>query len=184
MIKKVGFVIIYYVIFIILFFNIYGNVMFSSNYVIGYFSETLFYICYNFIPIIFLLLPIILKIILKISFSKTMIYSFIITIMYIPILLITNLSITIYMKNFTIDKWNEKSVHLRYLMIEDFENKYRPIGKNKEEIIKMFGVDYSRLRDNDNSFCYVVGATGFKVVHYCFIYDDKDTIVDIKYNYN
>ena len=104
--------------------------------------------------------------------------------MYIPVLLIVNLSITIYMKNFTLEKWHEKSVHLRHLMIDDFEEKYRPIGKNKEDIIKLLGGSYDRMRDNDNSFCYVVGASGFQAKHYCFIYDNSNVIIDTTYYYH
>lgn len=176
-------IIIYYALSIIMYLCIYKNIIWDYDYVIYKFSKILFNICYNFIPIIFLFLPIMLKIIFNRCFNKSMLYSFIIVIMYIPILLIINLSITIYMKNFTLEKWHEKSVHLRHLMIEDFEDKYKPIGANKEDIINILGVDYSRLRDNDNSLCYVIEASGFDAKHYCFIYNENDIITDIKYNY-
>ena len=112
--------------------SIYINIIWETDYVIYNFSKILFNICYNFIPIILLSLPIIFN---K-CFIKIMSYLYIITIMYIPILLIVNLGITIYMKNFTLEKWHEKSIHL---MIEDFENEYKTIGKDKNEITKILG---------------------------------------------
>ena len=104
--------------------------------------------------------------------------------MYIPILLIINLSITIYMKNFTLEKWYEKSIHLRHLMIDDFENTYKPIGKNKNDIKNILGETYFKDKNYEQSFCYVIGASGFDAKHYCFIYDNSNVIIDTTYYYH
>lgn len=150
--------------------SIYINIIWETDYVIYNFSKILFNICYNFIPIILLSLPIIFN---K-CFNKIMSYLYIINIMYIPILLIINLSITIYMKNFTLEKWYEKSIHLRHLMIEDFENEYKTIGKDKNEITKILG-NYAYI--NEECICYDIRLYKDIVYDTYCLYYNKDNII-------
>lgn len=173
--------ILFYLFVPFLFFMFYIIGGLGITEVIWYYSSTIFNICHIYIPIILILLPLVFKFILKKQFYKSILYSIVVIIIYIPMVFILQYGITNYMRDFTQQKWNNY-IDLRYLMIEDFEEKYETIGKEKEDIYKILGTpDVVFEPDTEmGSFCYQVGYDLFDVKYYCFIYDDKNIIVETK----
>ena len=98
----------YYILGIIGFFLFF--VLFGLCGVIEYFSDALFWTCFLVIPIIILLLPIIIKIISKKEFYKSILLSSISVVIYFILIFVINISIVKYMRVFTIDKWNNKDI--------------------------------------------------------------------------
>lgn len=142
--------IIVYILAIISYFYLF--VLASLLGIINIYSKVLFIIVYFVIPILVLLLPITIKYIFKkkdfnitIAIFKGMVIHFI-------IIISLSYGITEYMGYFTIKKWsNLELVELRYLMIDDLEDKYKLIGMTKEEVIDILGKpDY----EDEKSICY------------------------------
>lgn len=165
----------YYVLTIIFFF--FNFIVGTFDIIIEY-SELLFNICYIIIPILTLLLPIILKFILKNKFYKCFIYSVFSLLIYIFIMLIIRFSILCYYKVFTIEKWESEHENLRYLMINDLEKKYNFIGMNKNEVYKILGKNYDH--DINNCICYFIGYAIFDIDFYCLEYNENNIIIDTK----
>ena len=166
--------ILYCIMVIMFYFYLF---IFSSLYgTINIFSKILFIIVYLLIPILILILPIIIKCLLKkeINITKN---SLILIILHLVIILILRYSIILYMKHFTIDKWNNPNwIQLRYLMLDDFKNKYKPIGKDKDEITKILG-NYDYV--NEECICYDVRLYKDIVYDtYCLYYNIDNIIID------
>jgi len=122
-----------------------------------------------------LLLPIIIKWILKKNFYKCILLSFIGVVVYFIILEISLFSISIFSEN----KWkNDKYINLRYFMIEDLEKKYDFIGMNKMDVIDVLGNGYF----SSNELCYQIGSIMVSTYYYCLKYDEN-VIVDVYEKY-
>lgn len=144
--------ILYYTICPIFF--LYSFTLSTMFSIISNFSNILFYILYLFFPIILLLLPLFIKYILKKDMEKSLKYSLITFIIYLLFTIILSFSIKTYFKTFTTKKWTKEEWHdLRYLMIDDLENKYTLVGMNKKEISRILGKenDYLIQIENRNS---------------------------------
>lgn len=162
---------IYYIVGVVGFFYLCSfSLLFG---VIGDFSGTLFCICFLVLPIIILIMPIILKFVLKKPFYKAILWSLISVAVYFVIIFVTNFGITKYMSEFTFEKWNnEEYYNLRYLMLNSLEEQYDFIGMNKEEVIDMLGKE----SENKNRICYFVGSEFLTEFYYCLEYDENGTI--------
>jgi len=163
-----------------------GTIGFFYSFVIGLFgiipnfSVTLFCIYFLVLPIIILLLPIILKIILKKQFYKSILLSLKVVGVYLILVVLTSISIRIYISNFTPEKWNnEKYSDLRYLMINDLEEKYNLVGMKKEEVIQILGKEYGK---NINCIYYHIGVNWLEVFYYYLEYDENDIITKVYVN--
>lgn len=130
-----------------------------------------FLILFIILPLIILLLPIIIKKILKKDFYKCILFSFICVCIYFIILCI----FLSYIGTFSENKWkNDKYIDLRYLMIDDLEDKYNFIGMNKNEVIKILGDESS-----DDELCYQTSSVMISTYFYCLKYDENNIITEI-----
>lgn len=167
----------YYILGMVGFF--YSFVLVGLFGIIPDFSETLFWIYFLVLPIIILLLPIILKIVFKKQFYKSILLSLIAVVIYFILIFGSSFGIEKYMNKFTIEKWNnEKYCNLRYLMLNDLEEKYKLIGMKKEEVMNILGKEY----ENENYIYYFVGGEWLKSFYYCLEYDENDIITRVYVN--
>ena len=125
-------------------------------------------------PINILILPIFIKFALKKDFYISIFYSLLSVISYFIILLSANTVVTKYMSNFTKEKWS-KYEELRYLMIDNFEEKYMPLNKKTEDITKILGETSSYK----NNICYPIRNQWIKSYYYCLEYDENNLIKEI-----
>ena len=167
--KNIVFGLLYYILIPLLFFYLY---LFSLGGVIGDFSNILRNIYFILVPILILFIPIILTIIFKQKFYKTIIISLKITIIYFILLVITRLCIITYMSTFTFDKWNNY-MSLRYLMVDDLDKNNSLIGKSKDEIIKELGMNSIY----DEKMCYTIRTVFIAIDKYCIEFDEKDIAI-------
>lgn len=164
--------IIFYILLIIFYFYLF---VFTSLYGIIYIiSTSLYTIIYLIIPILILLLPLIIKYLYK---RNIHIFKFIILeiLIHFTLIVCIHYGIILYMKQFNIDKWsNPNWIQLRHLMIDDFKNKYKPIGKDKDEITKILG-NYDYI--NEECICYDVRLYKDIVYDTYCLYYNKDNII-------
>lgn len=150
-----------------------GIVGFYFLFMIGFISgfinlKYLFLALFVILPVIILLLPIIIKKILKRDFYKCILFSLIGVIIYFIILCIFFSYICIFSES----KWkNDKYIDLRYLMIDDLENKYNFVGMNKNEVIKILGDGNS-----DDELCYQTSSVMISTYFYCLKYDENNIV--------
>lgn len=179
--------ILYYVLGLVGFYLLYFiSALFG---IIGSFSPVLFITCFVILPLLILVLPIIIKQILKIEFSKSVLLSCIAVIVYFIIILVVRFSILTYMGKFTVEKWdNENYTHLRYLMIDDMEQKYDFVGMNKEDVMEILGTESCDIRENyhvyDNSICYFVKNEWRDSYYYGLEYDENGVITNTYTTYS
>lgn len=162
--------IMFYILIIIFYFYFF---LISSLYgIIAIYSNNISIIIYLIIPALILLLPFIIKYLFKINIFKFILIELLI---HFILIICIHYSIINYMKHFTSSKWkNEKWIQLRHFMIDDFEDKYSPINKDKNKIIKILG-NYNFI--SEECICYDVRL--YKdIVHdtYCLYYN-KDNII-------
>lgn len=147
-------------------------------------SPKLSSICYIYVPIFLLILPIIFKFILKKKFYKAIIYSFASVIIYLCILFLARLAIISYMSSFTTEKWNNpKYENLRYLMIDNLEEKHNIIGMNKEDIYALLGEEDGSFEEH-NRIYYIIGQPRWisvEELYYCLEYDGNGVIINTYY---
>lgn len=141
---------------------------------IDYFSNTLFSICFVVIPIIILLLPVILKMLLKREFYQSVLLSLIALPVYVVFIFAVNSGISNYMKKFTLEKW-EKYHDLRYLMIDDIEEQYPFVGMKREEALEILGKEY----EYENHIDYFIRSVWLRSYYYCLEYDENGTITNV-----
>lgn len=163
---------LYYVLGIMGFYLFFIFAGFFSE--IDYFSNTLFRICYVVIPIIILLLPVILKFVLKREFYQSVVLSLISVPIYFILIYMINFGISSYMEKFTLEKW-EKYQDLRYLMIDDLEKQYHFAGMKKEEALEILGKDY----EYENRIYYFIRSAWLRSYYYCLEYDENGTITTV-----
>lgn len=175
---NVTFGLLYYILGIVGFFYLF--ILCGIFGIIESFSQELFFICFLLFPIIILLLPIIITKIFKKVFYKSILWGLMMVVVYFLILLFIRYSILRYMGTFTIEKWNHQEYyHLRYLMIEDLEDKYHFVGKNKEEVIRVLGTG----NEYDHNICYFVKSEWLDSYDYCLHYDEDNIITDTYQTY-
>ena len=164
---------LYYLILILFFINYFIYGIFSENLIIG-FSFLLFVLCYNIIPCILILLPSLIEIKLNKKFYKSIIISFIITILYLILIIPTiQLCIKSHYSTFTTKKWTNMIQSYRYLMIDDLEEKYNFVGMDKEDVFNILGREDV---NTDLVIEYYLGNDDNKVITYN-IYLDKNEVV-------
>ncbi len=133
--------------------------------------KKLFLILFVILPIIVLLLPIVIKTIMKIEFYKCILFSLIGVVIYFIIFSIVLLSIG----TFSESNWkNDQYMNLRYLMIDDLESKYDLIGMNKDEIMKLLGET-----SGEGELCYPTSSFMITTYFYCLRYDENNLITEI-----
>jgi len=150
MLKKENIIgIVYYILLIILhifllFYVLNGGAILSLNLPI-------MIILIIVIPIVLLIIPLFIN--LKFSnYYKTFKISTIIALLYIITMFITHFSVIEYSKTFTVEKW-ESMRFLRYIMVDDLEEKYELDKMDKEEVIKLLG---NPDIEKDTSICYFI----------------------------
>ena len=165
---------LYYLILILFFINYFIYGIFSENLIIG-FSFLLFVLCYNIIPCILILLPSLIEIKLNKKFYKSVIISFIITILYLIVIIPTiQLCIKSYYSTFTTKKWTNMIQSYRYLMIDDLEEKYNFVGMDKEDVFNILGREDV---GHDLTIKYYVGDGESKVISYIVYLDENEIVI-------
>jgi len=138
------------------------------------FSHGLFAFCYVILPVVVLALPIAIKLITKKEFYKSILFSSIGVIIYFIIVFCIEMCIIRYMKDFTVDKWNNY-VDFRYLMVDDLEKEYNFVGMSKEEVFDILGeYDYC----NDTSMRYLIRYIWLKDEYFYLFYDENGIITN------
>lgn len=168
---------LYWISLIIFFFYyiIYG--VFVDTIIVGS-SFVLFVFCFTIMPICLLLLPLVINSKFKKGFNKSIVISFLVTIIYILVIVPTlQFGIKKYLSVFTIDKWKNIHQYHRYFMIEDFEKKYNLIGMTKQEVFKILG------KENINDALvieYYIGDGGRNSIYYNVYLNEKNEVIDAK----
>lgn len=166
---------LYYVLGVIIFF--YSFVLVGLFGIILDFSEILFWIYFLVLPIIILILPIISKFIYKKQFYKAILKALKAVGVYFILIFTTSIGIRIYISNFTPEKWSNKNYYnLRYLMLNDLEEKYELVGMKKEEVIKILGEEYKK---NDKCIYYYIGGEWLESFYYYLEYDENGIITKV-----
>lgn len=154
----------------------FGIIGFYFLFIIGITSgfmslKYLFLILFIILPIIILLLPIIIRKTSKKDFYKCVLFSFVGVLIYFVIFGI----FLSYFCTFSENKWkNEKYINLRYLMIDDLEDKYSFMGMNKNEIIQILGNESS-----NDELCYQTSSVMISTYYYCLKYDENNIITEV-----
>lgn len=170
-------VMLFYLFGIIGFFLFF--VFFGVFGVIDYYSAILFDICFIWLPIIILGLPIILIVFFRKGLYRSILNTIILSAAYFLFVFTVNFGICKYMSSYTFEKWCNDSYHgLRYLMIEDLEKKYDFIGMRKEDVIEILGKEY----ENEDYIYYFIRSEWLKTYYYCLQYDSNNIIVKVYIN--
>lgn len=154
----------------------FGIIGFYFLFILGITSGfmDLKYLClilFIILPVMILLLPIVIKKLLKKNFYKCILFSLIGVIVYFIILC----AVLYFISTFSESKWkNNKYINLRYLMIEDLEEKYDFIGMNKREVIKILGDESF----DDNELCYKTSSVMISEYFYCLKYNEKNIVTE------
>ena len=168
-----------------------GLYFFFISYVIGMFdgvilefSYGLFNVFYVVLPIILLILPIVFRILWKKTFLKSLLYACVGILIYGLFLVMVRVGITNYFKTFSTEKWSNPDWHgLRYLMIDDLEQKYVLEGSSEEEILKLLGNNEMegglQNPERRNMVCYFIDFTFPKSSYYCFYFDENGIVTEI-----
>lgn len=171
---------LYYVsIVILLFFYPYSNVIVSYSNILG----AIFILSL----LILIFLPTILKKKMHIDNFISIIYSFVVAIIFLILTLIIGFSTKKYFENFSYKKWNDGNYcSMRYMMVESLENKYSFVGMNREDIYNILGrinkksctADYEEY----NKICYMTyEIEEISRDYYCIYLDENDVVVSAKY---
>lgn len=137
-------------------------------------------------PLIFIFLPNILKRALHVEQFNSIIYSFLIFILFSIITIIVGHLTANYFKDFSYEKWNNSDYcNLRYRMIESLEKKYSFVGKNKEEVYSILGkIDHQICPydyENDTEICYMTYEAMMRNDFYCLYLDTDGVVIGTKY---
>lgn len=176
--------IIIYMIFIIFYFYLDIEMMWHRSFsesIIFYYSRIL-YDMFKLIPIFTFLMPIIFRN----NRNKALMFSIIQVILYIPMLITTRYILKNYLTEFTQEKWNKTNYEIREYMIDSFEKKYKPIGKDTDYIVQVLGRDYDNEfvhMIHEKSIHYGIGYSFNKPKYYCLDYDADNKIVNIRICY-
>lgn len=163
------------IIFSIIYY-LFGIIGFYFLFILGLTSGFMdlsfaFFILFLILPILILILPIIVKKILKKDFYKCILLSFVGVVIYFIIICI----FISYIGTFDENKWkDERYIDLRYLMIDDLEDRYDFIGMNKDEVIEILGND-----DSNGELCYQTSSVMISTSFYCLKYDESNIITEI-----
>lgn len=144
-------------------------------------SVSLGYIIYFWIPIVIIFLPLIIKLLIKKTFLKSLGIAFGVIIAYFISLAFLITGLTMYFHSFSKAKWENYEWN-RYLMIEDLEQKYNFIGMTKAEVINLLGnyqVNYT-VAYNGNAIGYNIKSGFFYLRSYILILDDNDIVLETK----
>ena len=158
----------------------FGIIGFYLLFIIGISSgfiglKYLFSILFIILPVIVLLLPIIFKKILKKDFYKCILFSIIGVIIYFIIFGM----FLFYISTFSENRWkDDKYTNLRYLMIDDLEDKYNFIGMNKSDVVKILGNESS-----DDELCYQTSSIMISTYYYCLKYNENSIITEVYEKY-
>lgn len=160
--------VLYYVLSIIIYVALFIYSFFGGMAIIGLNQPFIYLTLIVFIPVILIFLPLIINAITNKTYITSLKISSVITLIYIMIILPSIHFVSIeYFKTFTKEKW-EDIYFLRYLMIDDLEEKYDLIGTNKEEIIILLG---KPNKNENNSICYFV-KDDVEDLYYCLELDN------------
>ena len=163
------------VIFAVMYY-IFGIIGFYFLFIIGLTSgfmdlSLIFLILFIFLPLLILILPIFFKKVLKKDFYKCVLLSLIGVFIYFIVICI----FISYIGTFDESKWkDERYINLRYLMIDDLEDRYDFIGMNKDEVIEILGND-----DSNGELCYQTSSIMISTSFYCLKYDENNIIMEI-----
>ena len=149
--------------------------------VIYEFSEELFVACFVMLPIAALLLPIVIRFFLRKKFYQSVLFGMLAAVICLCVIFTVKQGILSYMKDFTAEKWNHDDyTALRYLMIDDLEQKHDLLGMDKEEVIDILGKE----GDYNQSLRYHVQNIGMLGTQmYCLSYDENGTITSTYIEY-
>lgn len=171
--KIIVLVLLYYIFIIIggvynflfgLFFGIIGNT-----------SLILFNMLYIICPILLFLLPVMLYLKFKTQYKKIILCSYIALTIFIILLFSIFFGLKSYFSKFSQEKWEKYSAN-RYYMINDLENSYKVIGKNKQEVIELLGNNY--IENTDQSAIMYDIQYSLVSVQYYILYYDNNIVID------
>lgn len=145
-------------------FGIFGNTIIFNT------SRYLSYLLYIILPICLVLLPIFLNIIFKNKKDNIITYSFVFLVLFIILFFVIDIGIKNYFSSFSKDKWNNYNAN-RHYMINDIEQKHNPIGKNKEEIIQLLGLNF--IKNDDSSIMYDINYSLVSVQYYIIYFENN-----------
>lgn len=154
----------------------------SENIIILNTSEKLWIFIYVIVPWILLFLPLAIKLFWKIKYLKSLLISFIVSIIYIIALALLINGLSYNFRSFSTSKWLKHEEN-RYLMINDLEQKYELIGMKVEEVEKILGTDWENYSVNDSetkAMYYYIKGLFMSTDYYVLIYDDDYIITEIK----
>lgn len=163
------------VIYYILLFLIFGKIiMYELTFgIIAGFSGRLAGICFFLFPIILIISPIIWKSVYKKGFYKSILYSILLMILYLIIVFAIILGVKWKFRTFSQEKWKNYE-NLRYMMIDDFEQKYDLLEMTKQEVIDILGEDIGK----ENEIQYWIGCRDFFWEYYCLYLDNEGNIIE------
>lgn len=166
-------IIFYYILVILggLFNALFGTL---GNTIIGDTSIALFYILYFIFPIFLLFVPILLYLILKNKKSKILKYSFVSMAIYVILLICIIFGIKSYFSRYSKEKW-ENTIANRHYMIDDIEKKHCPIGKSRNDIVELLGVNF--IQNEKNSTIMYEIEYSLVGAKYYILYFDNDIVV-------
>lgn len=170
--------ILYYIISFALYFYLFAtNILYGV--ILEFQSIRLWLFLIIIIPLILMTLPFIINKYLNKNYMISLLISIIVSLLYLLVVVpVIKYGITIYAKDFNVEKWQEKKT-LRYLMVDSLEETHKLIGMNENELIELLGeFDYKK----EDNICYFIrNDLGY---HYlCFKFDNSvvvDTFEEIK----
>ena len=171
MLIKILLSVTYYIFLCLIFLKI---LIYESTFaIITNFSGRLASICYFLFPTILVISPIIWKSVYKKSFYKSILYSTFSIIIYLIIFFTITLSIKWSFRTFSQEKWKNYE-NLRYMMIDDFEQKYDLLKMTKQEVIDILGEHIGK----ENEIQYSIGCRDFFWEYYCLYLDNEGNIIE------
>ena len=163
--------VIYYILLFLIFWKI---IMYELTFgIIAGFSGGLAGMCFVLFPIILIISPILWKYVYKKAFDKSILYSILLMILYLIIVFTIILGVKWNFRIFSQEKW-EKYVNLRYMMVDDFEQKYDLLKMTKQEVIDILGEDIGE----NNEIQYWIGCRDFFWEYYCLYLDNDGNIIE------
>ncbi|MDO4282505.1 MAG: hypothetical protein Q4D02_02620 [Clostridia bacterium] len=169
--------IVYYIVNFIFFFYLYIFAVLVGTIID--FSSILFNICFIFLPIILLIIPLVCKLMLKRNFYKSILIGIISIMIYFIFLFMMKFGINCYFKSFTSEKWSNDTWHtFRYIMLDDLEEKYCLEGMTKSEIYEILGKPDQELEKSNGecTICYSI-KNEFLEGDYYHIYLNENNVV-------
>lgn len=160
----------YYIVLMLVFFLDFIFALSPAGLIVCY-SEVLFWLFLIVIPALLLLLPVFFHFICHKKWIGAFLRSGIMFLVTLTVIFCLHTGIRISMRTFTQDKWKNYS-DLRYLMIDDMEEKYDFVGMTKEEAIEILGDDITA------EGCYYIRGELMKLEYYCLVCNESGIITD------